>query len=260
MEKKHIYRDEDNSSIKTWVVEERPRELLLHNGAELLSLAKLLAIILRTGSRGISAEELSRKLLNLSAEELSRKLLNRFSTLRSIDARPLSEICRIKGIGPAKAAQIKAAFELGKRLCRESVRNAESIESPKSAIKYVSSIYGPYLRDAEKEFFNIILLNRKNKPIKNKELSKGSVSAAFVNPAEVIREAILHNASALILVHNHPSGDCNPSEEDIQITNRIRNAGMLFNIILLDHIIVGKNRKDYFSFRRNDLIQSDNSR
>ena len=247
MEKKNIYRDEDNSSIKTWVVEERPRELLLHNGAELLSLAKLLAIILRTGSRGISAEE------------LSRKLLNRFSTLRNIDARPISEICRIKGIGPAKAAQIKAAFELGKRLCRESVRKTESIESPKSAIKYVSSIYGPYLRDAEKEFLNIILLNRKNKPIKNMELSKGSVSAAFVNPAEVLREAILHNASALILVHNHPSGDCNPSEEDIQITNRIGNAGTLFNVSLLDHIIIGKNRKDYFSFRQNDLIQSGNS-
>ena len=216
--KKRVAEIRQNRPIKEWIKEERPREMLISSGPESLSLSKLLAIILRIGKEGISAEE------------LSKRLLNKFGTLRAIDSMPISEICKIDGIGPAKATQIKAALELGKRLYKEGAKKQKRIKKPDDVINYVAEYYGPYLRDAKKESFNVIFLDIKNKPIHNIEISKGSINASVVDPKEIIKEATLKSASSIILVHNHPSGDTEPSSEDINLTNRIIDACNLVGI------------------------------
>ncbi|MGB7291790.1 MAG: DNA repair protein RadC [Thermodesulfobacteriota bacterium] len=232
-----------NRPIKKWVKEERPREMLMKNGPESLSPSKLLAIILRTGKEGASADE------------LAKGLLNRFGSLREIDSAPISEICKIDGVGPAKAAQLKAALELGKRLYREGAEKKKRIKTADDVMSYVSDYYGPYLRDAKKEFFSVIFLDIKNKPIRNLEISKGSINASVVDPKEIIKEATLRSASSIILVHNHPSGDAEPSPDDIETTKRIIQACELVGIKVFDHVIIGKNEEDYMSFARAGLIK-----
>jgi len=241
--KELVAKNNINIPINKWVIDERPREMLLKQGADKLSLSKLLAIILRTGKEGESAEE------------LARKLLNRFKSLRGIDLAPISEICKIEGIGTAKSAQIKAALELGKRLSRERAEKANKIKKAEDVVLYVREFYGPYLRDAKKEFFAIILLDIKNKPIKNIDLSKGSINASIVDPKEIIKEATLNSASSIILVHNHPSGEPEPSQEDLDITNRIIKSCELVGVKVLDHVIIGKNEEDFFSFTQAGLIK-----
>jgi len=241
--KELVAKNNINIPINKWVIDERPREMLLKQGADKLALSKLLAIILRTGKEGESAEE------------LARKLLNRFKSLRGIDLAPISEICKIEGIGTAKSAQIKAALELGKRLFRERAEKTKKIKKAEDVIWYVREFYGPYLRDAKKEFFSVILLDIRNKPIQNVELSKGSVNASIVDPKEIIKEATLNSASSIILVHNHPSGDSEPSQEDLDITNRIIKSCELMGVKVLDHVIIGKNEEDFFSFAQKGLIK-----
>ncbi len=231
-----------NKPIKEWVKDERPREMLVKHGAENLSTAKLLAIILRTGSDGVSAED------------LARKLINHFGSLRAIDSASINELCEIEGIGIAKAAQIKAALEIGKRLMREKAEKIKKIKNAKDAIGYVFDYYFPYLRDAKKEFFSVILLDSGNKPIKNLELSKGSLDASTVDVREIVREASREGAASLILVHNHPSGEAEPSNEDIRVTKRIIEACNLIGVKVLDHIIIGKNQEDYVSFLEKGLL------
>ena len=233
----------ENRPIKEWIKDERPREMLIKYGPESLSLSKLLAIILRTGKEGTSAEE------------LSKRLLNKFGALREIDSSPISEICKMDGIGPAKVAQIKAALELGKRLYKERAQKQKRIKKADDVISYVAEYYGPYLRDAKKEFFNVILLDIKNKPIHNIEIGKGSINASIVDPKEIIKEATIKSASSIILVHNHPSGDTEPSSEDINLTNRIIEACNFVGIKVLDHVIIGKNKEDYYSFAKWGLIK-----
>ncbi len=232
----------ENKPIKEWIEDERPREMLLKYGAERLPLSKLLAIIIRTGREGVSAEE------------LSKRIMNRFKTLRELDSAPISEICKIEGIGMAKAVQIKAAFELGKRLIKEEVEKASVIRSPKDALSYVMKYYFPYLRDKKKEYFYVIFLDIKNHPISNLEISRGGTNRSIVEPKEILKEAILRSASSIILVHNHPSGDPNPSKQDIELTEKIKNACSLLDTRLLDHVIIGKNMEDYFSFSLSGLL------
>jgi len=229
-------------SIKEWVEEERPREMLIKNGSENLPLSKLIAIILRTGSGGTNAEE------------LAKKLINRFRTLRAIDAATISELCEIDGIGPAKASQIKSSLEIGKRFCKERVEKAAKLNSPKDVIAYVSGYYGPYLRDSKNEFFHAIFLDAKNKPLDNVALSKGSSDASVVDPKEIVRQASLKSASSIVLVHNHPSGDTAPSKEDIETTKLIVSVCSLIGVSVIDHIIIGKNEEDYLSFSEEGLI------
>lgn len=229
--------------IKFWIREERPRELLAKNGPENLPLSKLLAIIIRTGDNGTSAEE------------LARNLLNRFGSLRNLDTADISQLCSVSGIGFAKAVQIKAALELGKRLVREEVDLGVKIKSPEDAVRYVREYYSPYLRDMNKEIFSIILLDYRNKVISNIELSKGTINTSIVDPKEIIREATIRSASSVILVHNHPSGETNPSKDDIETTNKICEACKIVGIKVLDHIILGKNNEDYVSFLKLGLIK-----
>jgi DNA repair protein RadC len=229
--------------IRSWVTRERPREMLMERGAENLSEAKLLAIILRTGKEGASAEE------------IAMRLINRFGGLRELDAARVSEICEIDGIGPAKAAQIKAALEIGKRMLVQKARKGfRQIRKVEDVLKYVGESCGPYLRDAKQELFRIILLDVKNKPLKSLEISRGSVSASIVDPRDIIKEASLNSASAVILVHNHPSGETEPSPEDVRVTSLVADACRLVGIRVLDHVIIGRDIEDYFSFAAQNLL------
>ncbi|MGB9877234.1 MAG: RadC family protein [bacterium] len=241
--KREVSLRREHIPIKEWVPEERPREMLMKYGADKLPLSKLLAIILRTGKEG------------LSAEELGKKLLNHFKTLSQLDSVPISELCKIEGIGMAKAVQIKAAFELGKRLYREMAEEKKRITSPDDALEYVSEYYGPYLKDAKQEFFQLILLDIKNKPIEKIELSKGSIDSTVVDPKMIVKEATLRSASSVILVHNHPSGDTTPSSDDISLTRRVVQACELVGVKVLDHIIIGKTKERYFSFAKEGLLK-----
>jgi DNA repair protein RadC len=233
---------QEHGPIKKWVIEERPREMLIEKGPAALSTAKLLAIILRTGCKGVNAEE------------LGRRIYNYFGSLRSMDSASVQEICRIEGIGHAKAAQIMAALELGKRLIGEPSRKAARIRCADDAIHYVSERFGPYLRDINKEYFYIILLDIKNKPVHDIEISKGSVNASIVDVREIIKEATLKTASGIILIHNHPSGETEPSEEDIKLTRNLVSSCELISVKILDHIIIGKEREDYYSFAKSGLL------
>jgi DNA repair protein RadC len=228
--------------IKNWVEDERPREMLLKIGEKNLPLSKLLAIILRTGKEGESAEE------------LAKRLLNKYKSLREMDMAPINELIKIKGIGIAKATQIKAAFEIGKRLMKEESNKKRRIKKPVDIIEFVSEYYGPYLRDAKKEFFNVIFLDIKNKIIDTIELSKGSINSSIVDPKEIIREATIRNSSSIVLVHNHPSGDTEPSQDDINVTNKVKDACQIVGIRVLDHIIIGKDKNNYISFVTKGLL------
>lgn len=230
--------------IKKWVKEDRPREMLIKVGSENVPLTKLLAIILRTGNSFDGS----------SAEDLARKLLDKFRDLRGMDQASVDDLCLIKGIGMAKGVQIKSALEIGKRFYRETAESKKKLNNVESVIGFVRDFYGPYLRDSKKEFFNIILLDRKNKVIDAKELTKGSVNASIVDPLEIVREATKETASSIILIHNHPSGEVDPSRDDIETTDRVVKACDLVNVRVLDHIIIGKNLEDYFSFMDKGLI------
>lgn len=205
---------------------ERPRERLQHYGAQALSTAELLAIILRMGSEG------------RSAVALGQQLLSRFKGLRGIAQATIDDICRLKGIGPAKAVQIKAALELGRRLVIEAPQERPQITSPADAANLVMFD----LSLLEQEELWVLLLDTKNHVLDIVRLYQGSVNASLIRVAEVFREAIRRNCAAIIIAHNHPSGDPTPSPEDVRITRQIYQAGKLLDTELLDHIIVGHNR------------------
>lgn len=224
------------SSMKTWIDGEKPREIILAGGTRGMATAKLLAVILRTGRKG------------KSAEELARCLLNSFRALRRIDAAEVCDLLEFRGIGPAKVAQIKAAFELGRRLVRERAQMPARIQSARQAAHYVYSYYGPYLRDAHEEVVCLVLLDRKNRPVANMEIGRGGPETSALCLRAILRQAILRSASSLILVHNHPSGDGSPSADDRVATGAVRKACGLLGIRLLDHIIIGRNRDNCYSF------------
>ncbi len=224
--------------IKDWPEDERPRERLIKFGEEGLSDSQLLAIILRTGNSTKS-----------NAIDLARILLEHYGNFRALDSASISELCTIEGIGMAKAAQIKAALEIGKRLLRQKTGSRKKITSVEDVVNY----YGPYLRDLKKEVFKIMLLDSRNKIIRERTISEGSLNASIVHPREVIKEIIRESASAVIFVHNHPSGEPKPTREDIEITERLIKACNLVGVRVLDHIIIGND--DYISLVDEGLIK-----
>lgn len=216
--------------------EERPRERLMRYGAERLANKELLAILLRTGTQQESA-------LNLA-----EKLLARFDSLRGLASASFEELLEVNGIGPAKAADILAAFELAKRLADSQMEFHGVVNSPKDAAQMV-------LRELsleDKEHFMIIMLNTKHRVIAKKVISIGHLNASLVHPREMFKEAIKRSSAAVILVHNHPSGDLTPSRDDLVTTERLKEVGEILGIEVLDHIIVGDNR--YLSFREQGLL------
>ncbi len=222
--------------IKELPEEERPRERLRKFGPDALSTAELLAIILRTGTR------------KQSALELAKHLLKKFGNVKSLAKASLEELCEIDGIGSTKAIQIQAAFDIGKRFTRFREDEKPSIRSSRD----VANLLSDEMRLYENECFKILLLNTKNQLIKVETISVGILNASLVHPREVFKAAIKANSASIIIVHNHPTGDPTPSEEDNETTKRIKEAGKLVGIELLDHIIIGED--GYFSYKDKDLL------
>jgi DNA repair protein RadC len=225
------------TTIKKMPISERPREKMLSYGCQSLSNSELLAIILSTGTKDKTAIDLASGILNMTSEGL-----------RSLRDCTIEELSQIKGIGLAKASQIIAAVELGKRIALTTKVNNYKIKSPDD----VSNLLMEEMRYSNKEIFSILLLNTKHDVIAIENISIGSLNASIVHPREVFNRAIKRSSSAIILAHNHPSGDPKPSGEDINITKRLIKAGTIIGINVLDHIIIGDGV--YFSMKEQELI------
>lgn len=223
-------------TIKDWPENERPRERLLQYGPESLSEAQLLAILLRTGSR------------RQTAFSLAMELLDKYKNVRGLDEVPLETLCEVKGVGLAKACQIKAALELGKRLMQHKYHLEDRVHCSEDVYQYLRL----RLRDLAREEFSVLFLTAKNDIITMKTIYKGTLTESLVSPRDIIISALQYATAAIILVHNHPSGDASPSDEDKKITQKIIQACNYFDIKVLDHIIIG--RDSYFSFADQGLL------
>lgn len=225
--------------IRTWPEDERPREKMLHHGATALSNAELLALIIRTG------DTVTKK----SAIDLGRDLIHHFGdNLRELGSADLAEITAIKGMGPAKATAIKAAFTVASRFQSRKLEHLDRFTSPRQVFDYFHFEF----RDSRKEYFLALLLDGKNRIIRRVQISEGSLNQSIVHPREVYSPAVKESAAAVILVHNHPTGDPAPSGEDRAVTKRLHEAGEILGIKVLDHIIIGDGA--YLSFVESGLL------
>jgi DNA repair protein RadC len=215
-----------SAPIRNWHVSERPREKLRKHGVGRLSDAELIGLIFGSGTRTRGG--------TVSAVELGRALLNTYGSLRRLSSRELPEITRILGVGPAKAVQLLAAFEIGRRIESEQEGSRVQVCGPED----VAAAYAPSMRDLRKEIFKVVLLNTANIIIGDFTASEGGLAASIVEPRAVFQRAILENAAAVICLHNHPSGNLEPSREDIRITRQLAEAGRLMGIPLHDHLII----------------------
>lgn len=225
----------DQLMIRDYPIEERPRERMIKEGADKLSNQELLAILLRTGTR------------HESVFQLASRVLKEVSSIRHLTEASIEELTQIKGIGLAKAVQIKAGIELGRRVAQ---RQAElvTIRAPQDAATYLMEI----LALEQQEKFYCLYLNTKNQIIAEKVVFVGSLNASIVHPREVYKEAIKQSAASIIVAHNHPSGDPTPSREDIQVTKRLVRAGEIIGIECLDHLIIGD--KQFVSIKEKGYI------
>jgi DNA repair protein RadC len=223
--------------ITDWAVEDRPREKLIQKGTASLSDAELLAILLNSGTKDKSAVDLGRELLGIVNNNLN-----------ALGKLTISDLKKLHGIGTARAVTIAAALELGRRR-----KFAEGPEVPQiKCSKDVADIFQPLLSDLLHEEFWILFLNRSNRVINRMKLSQGGISGTVTDVRMVMKKAIEYLASGIIVCHNHPSGNLNPSESDSKITQKIKEAGNLMDIQLLDHLIISD--KDYYSFADNGLL------
>lgn len=220
---------------------ERPRERLLNQGANALKTTELLAILLRTGTA-------ERPVL-----ELAEFLLNHFGSLEALSRAPVGELARIKGIGQAKAIGLKAAFALAARLAR-----SEAEARPIDTSADVARLLGEEMRLLDYESVRVLCLNAKHKVLAVEEVTRGILNESLFHPREAFRPALARQAHAVILVHNHPSGNPDPSDADIAVTRQMKEAGKLLQIELLDHVILGAPQaeagKNYFSFKDEGLL------
>lgn len=216
--------------------EERPRERLMQLGPEALRDAELIAILFRSGTRGANAIT------------LAEALLRQFGGLRKVAQASLEEITRVKGLGLVKAIEIRAALELGKRL-------AQHVEPERPRIRDaddVSRLLMVRFKEYEVEVFKALLLNTKNEVMREVEVSRGSLDGTLAKPCDVYREAVRAGAAAIIVAHNHPSGDPEPSRDDIALTKRLSEAGRIIGVRLLDHVVFGDGR--HVSLADRDLL------
>jgi DNA repair protein RadC len=227
---------ESSFTVRDLPRQERPRERLHKFGPEALSAQELLALVI---GRGIPKK---------SVMSISQELLVKFGNVKAISQATIEELSQIKGIGLAKAAQIKACFELGKREDLEAELKNFDIKSPEAVVKAIHAS----IKDKAKEHFKLILLNPRNKIIGISTISIGTLNASLAHPREVFKDAITHSAASVVLAHNHPSGDPDPSEDDMNITKRLIEVGKILGIEVIDHIIVAKN--GFFSFKERNLI------
>jgi len=224
------------TKIPDWPEDERPRERMLNHGPEALSEAELLGILLRTGNG------------KNTSVDLARMLLKNFDGLRGLDQKPVSALCKEKGIGLAKACQIKAALEIAKRLVQQQSRVRDRISSSEDIYKLVHL----RMRDLGREEFRVVFLSRRNEIIADKVLFEGSLTESVASPREIILNAVQMAAANVILLHNHPSGNPYPSNEDKNVTQKIVRACQYVEISVLDHLIIGKD--SYYSFADHGLI------
>jgi len=224
--------------VRDLPLEERPREKLLRDGAGALSNAELLAILLRSGTA-------KKSVLRIAEEILAQLKEQGLSGMVHIS---VPELAKINGVGQVKAATLQAAIELGRRLSVQSAAQLRVIHGPEDVAHFAM----PRYRFEQKEHFAVMLLNTKNHIIGMPEVSVGSLSASVVHPREVFRAAIDHAAAAMILLHNHPSGDPLPSREDIAVTDRLVKAGRIMDIPVLDHVVLGN--ECYYSFKEKGQI------
>jgi DNA repair protein RadC len=227
---------ESSFTVRDLPRQERPRERLQKFGPEALSAQELLALVI---GRGIPKK---------SVMNIAQELLVKFGNIKAIGQASIEELSQIKGIGLAKAAQIKACFELGKREDLEPEPKDFNIKNPESVVKAIRSS----IKDKAKEHFKLILLNPRNKIIGISTISIGTLNASLVHPREVFKDAIVHSAASVVLAHNHPSGDPEPSEDDIKITNKLVESGKILGIEVIDHIVIGKN--NFCSFKEKGLM------
>ncbi len=220
--------------------QDRPREKLARLGAQALTDSELIAILLRTGLPGANAVD------------VARQLLQRFGTLAALARCTVPELSEIKGVGPAKAVQLAAAFGLASRLARE---NAE--KQPMNTPAQIHALLGDELRALHHETLRIVLVDTKLRLMRVESVSSGTLNETTAHPREIFRPAILHAAYGIVVVHNHPSGDPAPSEADRRLTIRLAEAGRLMQIALLDHVIIGSTdggRLPWFSFREAGML------
>lgn len=216
---------------------ERPRERLHRLGPEALSSQELLALVI---GRGIPKK---------SVMTIAQELLAKFGSVKAVGQATLEELSQIKGIGVAKAAQIKACFELAKREELDPPGLVPfDIKNPEAVVKAIRTA----IQDKAKEHFKLLLLNSRNKILRISTVSIGTLTTSLVHPREVFKEALLHSAASVVLAHNHPSGDPEPSEDDLKITRKLVESGKILGIEVIDHLILGKNH--FYSFREKGLI------
>lgn len=210
---------------------ERPRERLLAYGVENLSNEELLAIILKTGSK------------KQNVKELANNVLCQFGDVKNLKNARINSLTKIEGIGMVKAIELISAIELGKRVYETNdYQELVTLTNPQNIINYFHELF----KDAKQECFYVIYLNSKNKYIDKKLIYKGILNKSLIHPRDIFKEAYLLSASSFICIHNHPSGDATPSKEDEEVTNNLKQIGIIHGINLLDHIIIGKN--NYYSF------------
>jgi DNA repair protein RadC len=209
--------------IPEFPLHERPRERLLSHGVQALADAELLAVVLRTGARG------------LGVLELARQLLHRYDGLPGVLAAPAAELIATAGIGQAKYCQLAAALELARRGLQAKLSAAGTLSSPRASAEFLRT----WLRGYPYEVFAVVFLDNRHRVLASEELFRGTIDGASVHPREVVRRALAHNAAALILAHNHPSGVAEPSAADIAVTRRLSDALALIDVRVLDHFIIG---------------------
>lgn len=231
-----IYTDMEDtkqfSSIREWAEDDRPREKLMLKGKHALSDAELIAILLGTGSRGESALDLAKRVLRQAGDNLLE--LSRFSADELMN--------RFKGMGPAKAISLMAALELGNRKRASEALRKEKISSSKDAFEYLRGILG----DNPYEEFWVLVLNRANQIKRSVCVSEGGFSGTVADPKKIFQLALEYKGSAIILAHNHPSGNPRPSEADVHLTRKMKEAGLMLEMPVIDHIIIGDEK--YYSF------------
>lgn len=224
-------------TIKDLPLNERPREKLYRYGVKSLSNSELIAVIIRTGNKGDTAIQLAERIISLDDRGIG-----------FLSDATIEELTDVKGIGNCKAAQLLAAIELGKRISAHKREDNIRISSPND----ITDLLMEEMRYLKREYFKIAILDTKNQIITIENISIGNLNSSIVHPREVFNRAIKRSANSIILVHNHPSGDPTPSSEDINITNRLIEAGGILGIKVLDHIIIGDNK--YISFKERNII------
>lgn len=228
-----------NKNFSSLPQEDRPYERCIRHGVQSLSNRDLLAVILRTGAKGRNVLELAGDLLKLVPEREG------FTGIRRLS---LDELSKVKGIGKVKAVQLKCLLEIARRMAREEAGEGTHFTSPSAVANY----YMEDLRHEEQEVLLLLMLNQRGRLIKERYMFKGTVNASVISPREIFVEALASRAVQIILLHNHPSGDASPSQEDLNVTRRIKEAGQLLGIALTDHIIIGEHA--YVSLREEHYL------